>query len=90
MPELLQFSNSFLPAQATTALQYQANLPSYPLTPNHNTAVAQSELLAPAATYTGGDPRTVGAGGTGIVDLSKATSRCPSEYNQCKLMTRST
>jgi flagellar hook protein FlgE len=70
VPELLQFSNSFLPAQATTALQYQANLPSYPLTPNHNTAVAQSELLAPAATYTGGDPRTVGAGGTGIVDGS--------------------
>ena len=73
VPQLLQFSNSFLPAQATTALQYQANLPSYPLTPNHNAAVPQSELLAPAATYTGGDPRTVTAGGTGIVDGSNVT-----------------
>ena len=67
VPTLLQFSNSFLPAEATTTIQYQANLPSYPLTPNHDTTVAQSELLAPAASYPGGDPRTVGSGGTGIV-----------------------
>ena len=29
-PEVLQFNNDFVPAQATTAIQYQANLPSTP------------------------------------------------------------
>jgi flagellar hook protein FlgE len=29
-PQVLQFSNDFVPAQATTAIQYQANLPSAP------------------------------------------------------------
>jgi len=29
-PQVLQFSNDFVPAQATTAIQYQANLPSTP------------------------------------------------------------
>ena len=29
-PQLLQFSNDFVPAQATTSVQYQANLPSAP------------------------------------------------------------
>jgi flagellar hook protein FlgE len=72
-PELLQFSNAFLPAEATTTLLYEANLPSYPRTPNHNTAVADSELLAPAATYTAGDPRTTGSGGGGIVYGSNVT-----------------
>ncbi|MGB7097296.1 MAG: flagellar hook-basal body complex protein [Xanthobacteraceae bacterium] len=29
-PQILQFTNDFVPAQATTAIQYQANLPSTP------------------------------------------------------------
>jgi len=29
-PQVLQFNNDFVPAQATTAIQYQANLPSTP------------------------------------------------------------
>jgi flagellar hook protein FlgE len=29
-PQVLQFDNEFIPAQATTAIQYQANLPSTP------------------------------------------------------------
>ncbi len=29
-PQVLQFNNDFIPAQATTAIQYQANLPSSP------------------------------------------------------------
>ena len=32
VPQLLQFANDFLPAQATTQVQYRANLASYPLT----------------------------------------------------------
>jgi flagellar hook protein FlgE len=30
VPQVLQFSNNFVPAEATTAIQYQANLPSSP------------------------------------------------------------
>ena len=33
VPQLLQFQNDFLPAQATTQIEYRANLASYPLTP---------------------------------------------------------
>jgi flagellar hook protein FlgE len=65
VPELLQFSTSFLPPEQTTAVQYQANLPELPLTPNYNAAVTDSELLVPSATkYATSDPR---ASGTGIV-----------------------
>ena len=60
VPQLLQFNNGFLPAQATTQIQYQANLPAYPLTPAHDTAIPGSELLDPGRLYRG-DP-TVGAG----------------------------
>ena len=48
VPEMLQFRNGFLPAQATTELNYRANLPSYPKTVNADTAVVGSELLNPA------------------------------------------
>ena len=34
VPQLLKFQNNFLPAQATTEIDYRANLASYPLTPN--------------------------------------------------------
>ena len=30
VPQVLQFDNNFIPAQATTAINYQANLPSTP------------------------------------------------------------
>ncbi|HVY00714.1 MAG TPA: flagellar hook-basal body complex protein [Pseudorhodoplanes sp.] len=45
VPQLLQFQNDFLPAQATTQITYRANLASYPLTPSHDTDVPRSELL---------------------------------------------
>ena len=48
VPQLLQFQNDFLPAQATTQIDYRANLASYPLTPGHDTNVPGSELLNPA------------------------------------------
>jgi flagellar hook protein FlgE len=48
VPQVLQFQNDFLPAQATSRIEYRANLASYPLTPGHDTDVAQSELLNPA------------------------------------------
>jgi flagellar hook protein FlgE len=48
VPQVLQFQNDFLPAQASTHIQYRANLASYPLTPGHDLNVPKSELLNPA------------------------------------------
>ena len=47
VPQVLQFQNDFLPAQATTRIDYRANLASYPLTTKHDVSVLGSELLAP-------------------------------------------
>src|SRR5215831_6995363 len=38
VPAVLQFQNNFVPAQATTAIQYAANLPTQPKTPASTTA----------------------------------------------------
>lgn len=47
VPQLLKFQNDFLPAQATTEIDYRANLASYPLTAKHDVNVVGSELLNP-------------------------------------------
>lgn len=48
VPQILQFQDGFLPAQATTEIDYRANLASYPQTVDHNTTVPGSELLNPS------------------------------------------
>jgi flagellar hook protein FlgE len=40
VPQVLQFQNNFVPAQATSTIQYAANLPTTPTTPASATAVA--------------------------------------------------
>jgi flagellar hook protein FlgE len=40
VPNVLQFQNNFIPAQATSAIQYGANLPTQPKTPASSTAAA--------------------------------------------------
>jgi flagellar hook protein FlgE len=40
VPQVLQFQNNFIPAQATTAIQYAANLPTIPTTTASTTASA--------------------------------------------------
>jgi flagellar hook protein FlgE len=40
VPQVLQFQNNFVPAQATSTIQYAANLPTTPTTPASSTAVA--------------------------------------------------
>jgi flagellar hook protein FlgE len=45
VPQILQFQNDFLPAEATTQIDYRANLARYPLTPNADPSIPQSELL---------------------------------------------
>src|SRR5262245_28627783 len=46
-PQLLQFQNDFLPAQATSEIDYRANLARYPLTNAHDVNIPGSELLNP-------------------------------------------
>ena len=68
VPTLLKFSSGFLPAQATTQIQYQANLASYPLTAAHDTGIPQSELLKPIDFSV--DPTVAGTGTVVANDLS--------------------
>jgi flagellar hook protein FlgE len=48
VPQVLQFGNNEIPAQVTTQIQYQANLPTFPQTTNANRTVPGSELINPA------------------------------------------
>jgi flagellar hook protein FlgE len=86
VPSVLQFSTNFVPAQATTQIQYQANLASTPTTASSSPTVPGSNLLnpvgftanplvgAPAAAKITGNGATLlpdaAAVGTGTVDLS--------------------
>jgi flagellar hook protein FlgE len=56
-PQVLQFNNNFLPAQATSSINYAANLPSAPPT----------GLLNPATFSVGFNPLDAASGGTGTV-----------------------
>lgn len=51
VPTVIQISNAVLPAQATTRINYELNLPAVPQTADYDPAVANSELLQ-AADYT--------------------------------------
>lgn len=49
VPQLLQFQNDFLPAQATTQIEYRANLARTPHTNEYDEDVVGSEVLNQAA-----------------------------------------
>lgn len=71
VPSIIQISNNNLPANATTTISYNANLPKYPLTNNADTNVAGSELLT-GALYTGA---TIAATNeTGFIDRTIAAN----------------
>lgn len=57
VPEVIQLSNSFLPAQKTNRINYQANLPQLPKTASYTAATPNSELLD-AGIYGGGTTGT--------------------------------
>jgi flagellar hook protein FlgE len=59
-PQVLKFQNDFLPAQATTKIEYRANLAGYPLTSAHDKAILGSELVAPASFSAGYNPLVLG------------------------------
>ena len=52
VPEPIKLSNSFLPAQQTNRINYQANLPQLPKTGSYNKTVFNSELMQ-ARNYAG-------------------------------------
>jgi flagellar hook protein FlgE len=74
VPQVLQFQNSFVPAQATTTIQYGLNLPATPVTAASSTATAGSITAAGGldATVFTVNP-TVPPGGTGTVVGNDAT-----------------
>ncbi len=62
----IRISNGLLPAQATTTIEYNANLATTPKTATFDATVAGSELIGGASLYAGGLPTTAG---TGVVEL---------------------
>ncbi|MEO1067120.1 MAG: flagellar hook-basal body complex protein [Pseudomonadota bacterium] len=48
IPEIIELDTDFLPAEATSEIQYRANLPSFPRTTNADATIPDSELLDPS------------------------------------------
>jgi flagellar hook protein FlgE len=75
VPTVLQFSTNFVPAQATTQIQYKANLPSNPTTAASSPTIPGSNLLNPVgftANPLVGAPAAASITGTGATVLPDA------------------
>ncbi len=75
IPQTLQFNNNLIPAQETSQIDYNANLPSQPRTPNTQPGVPGSELLNPAifaASPLAGAPQPAKIQGSGATLLADA------------------
>ena len=88
-PKVLQFTNDFVPSQATTAITYQLNLPSTPKSGMLTGSDFQANPLAggaPAATIVGSgaklSPDAVATGTGTVSDLTRSEllSASPVEY----------
>ena len=82
-PEVLRFQNDFLPSQATTKIDYRANLASMPLTAKRQASVPGSELLRPADFIS--NPRVQGTpatpfGNTGVAGNARNNSLSPATF----------
>ncbi len=77
VPQVLQFNNSFIPAQATTSITYKANLPSTPtsgtMVPSDfaNNPIAGSEIIGTGATL---EPDAAATGTGTVGSLTAATT----------------
>ena len=77
VPQVLQFNNNFIPAQATTSVTYQANLPSAPasgmIVPNDfaSSPIAGAEIIGSGATL---NPDAVAVGTGTVGSLTDATT----------------
>ena len=62
VPEVIKLSNNFLPAQATTRVNYQANLPQLPKNTGYNATIYNSELMEANDYVTGSTTASMGGG----------------------------
>lgn len=73
VPEVIELSNAFLPAQRTTRINYQANLPQLPKPSAYKATIPNSELLRAGdylgATFTEASSVSNAAWGPAIGDL---------------------
>lgn len=73
VPEVIKLSNAFLPAQQTSRINYQANLPQLPKTDAYKASIPNSELLRAGdylgATFTPATATSTGAFTTDPADL---------------------
>ena len=76
VPEVIQISNSFLPAQLTSRIDYQLNLPQLPKTASYDANTANSELMDAAdfVTTSADDPATTTGSATGQVGSDAAST----------------
>src|SRR6202165_2625551 len=74
VPQVLQFQNNFIPAQATTKITYGANLPTRPATVASSTASAGTLValggLNPADFPPGFNPQVIGTPATPFTDAT--------------------
>jgi flagellar hook protein FlgE len=76
LPQVIQVTRDLIPAQATSQIQYRANLPSFPNTAAYSPLIPNSELLNPAASVTGTTANLsadAAALATGTADVSSET-----------------
>jgi flagellar hook protein FlgE len=78
VPQVLQFQNNFIPAQATTKITYAANLPTKPSTVASSTAVTGTLTslggLNPADFTPGFNPQIIGTPATPYTDATTTGS----------------
>jgi flagellar hook protein FlgE len=78
VPQVLQFQNNFIPAQATTKITYAANLPTKPSTVASSTAAAGTLTalggLNPADFTAGFNPQIIGTPATPFTDATVSGS----------------
>lgn len=73
VPEVIKLSNNFLPAQATTRVNYQANLPQLPKNTGYNPTIYNSELME-AADYMAGSTTASKTGSVALTGTNDAST----------------
>jgi flagellar hook protein FlgE len=71
VPEVIKLSNNFLPAQRTTRVNYQANLPQLPKNTGYNPTIYNSELME-ANDYLAGSTTASRTGTVALVGANEA------------------
>lgn len=77
VPEVIELSNAYLPANATKIINYQANLPQVPKTAHYNANIYNSSLLQSADYGTGPWTSAALVGTAAVVGTDPATTAIP-------------